>query len=134
MKTRVLMMGSSLAMGLAGLVASFAPAELLGALHVTTADPLPVLIQLLGALYVAFALANWTAKDSLIGGIYARPLALGNFVHFVVAALALGKFEFRTGFQGPLVAVFVVYTIFALAFGWLVFGRGAACQVNSPGS
>ncbi len=130
MNTRVLLVASSVVMGVTGLVASFAPAELLSALHVAPAEPLPVVVQLLGALYVAFALANWTAKDSLIGGIYARPLALGNFTHFVVAALALGKHELRAGFEGPLVAALVVYGIFALGFAWLVFGRGAACKVS----
>ena len=134
MNTRILMMASSVAMGLVGLAASFAPAELLGALHVTPTDPLPVFIQLLGALYVAFAMANWTAKDSLIGGIYARPLSLGNLVHFMVGALALGKHEAATGFHGPLVVVLAVYAIFAVGFGWLVFGRGAACAVNTPSS
>ncbi len=128
------MMASSVVMGLAGLAASFAPGELLGALHVTPTGPLPVLIQLLGALYVAFAMANWTAKDSLIGGIYARPLALGNLLHFMVGALALSKHEAAAGFQGPLVAALAVYVLFALGFGWLVFGRGAACTVNAPGS
>lgn len=134
MNTRILMIASSVAMGLVGLAASFAPAELLGVLHVTPTDPLPVFVQLLGALYMAFAMANWTAKDSLIGGIYARPLSLGNLVHFMVGALALGKHEAATGFQGPLIAVLAVYAIFAVGFGWLVFGRGAACAVNTPGS
>lgn len=124
-------MASSVVMGLAGLAASFAPAELLGVLKVAPAEPLPVVVQLMGALYVAFALANWTAKDSLIGGIYARPLALGNCVHFLVAALALGKHELRAGFHDPLFGVLVVYAIFALGFGWLVFGRGAACKVSA---
>lgn len=130
MNTRLLLMASSVVMGQVGAVASFAPAELLGALRVTPTEPLPVLIQLLGALYLAFAVANWTAKDSLIGGIYARPLALRNLVHFLVAALALGKYEMRAGWQGPLVAAMVVYASFALAFAWLLFGRGAACKVN----
>ena len=127
-------MASSGVMGAVGLAASFAPTELLSALHVIPTGPLPVLIQLMGALYLAFAMANWTAKDSLIGGIYARPLSLGNILHFMVGALALAKYEFAAGFHGPLVAALVVYAIFALGFGWLVFGSGAACKVNTPGS
>ena len=117
-------------MGAAGLATSFAPVEFLTVLKISPSEPLPVIVQVLGALYVAFALANWTAKDSLIGGIYARPLALGNCVHFVVAALALFKHELKSGFQGPLVAALAVYVLFALAFSWLVFGRGAACKTN----
>lgn len=130
MNTRLLMAASSVTMAVAGLAASFAPTELLTVLKVGVAAPLPVMIQLLGALYVAFAIANWTAKDSLIGGIYARPLALGNFLHFGAGALALAKHEWAAGYHDPLVSALVVYTLFALGFGWLIFGRGAACAMN----
>jgi hypothetical protein len=75
MKTNLLMVVSSILLGLAGIVALFAPQELLAALHVPVTHPLPVVIQLMGAFYVAFALTNWTAKDSIIGGIYARPIS-----------------------------------------------------------
>ena len=123
------MVTSSVALGLAGLAASFAPAELLRALAAPAPAPLPVLIQLLGGLYIAFAITNWTAKDNAIGGIYSRPLSLGNSVHFVTGALALGKQQFSQGVSLPLAVVLVAYTVFAVCFLWLVFGRGAACKV-----
>lgn len=126
MNTRTLMSSSSLVLGAAGLAASFAPAEVLAALDAPAARALPVFMQLLGALYLAFAMANWIAKDSLIGGIYARPLAIGNCIHFVIGALALLKFELANGIQAPLAAAAVVYLMFALAFGYLVFGRSPA--------
>ncbi|MEO6995959.1 MAG: hypothetical protein ABI273_20310, partial [Lacunisphaera sp.] len=72
------------------------------------------------------------AKDSLIGGIYARPLSVGNSLHFTAGALALFKYQLTTGFHGPLTVALVVYAIFALAFLSLVFGRGVACRVNPP--
>lgn len=122
------MTASSLALGLAGMAATFAPAELLRAAGSPAAEPLPVLIQLLGGMYVAFAIANWTAKDSLIGGIYARPLSLGNCVHFLTGALALAKQQLSHGVSLPLLAALAVYTVFAIGFGWLVFGRGTACK------
>lgn len=131
MNTKMLMVASSVALGLAGLAASFAPSELLRALGSgTTAEPLPVLIQLLGGMYVAFALVNWTAKDNAIGGIYSRPISLGNCVHFTMGSLALGKQQFSDGFSLPLMVVLLIYVVFALGFGWLVFGYGAACKVN----
>ena len=132
MNTKILMVTSSLALGLAGLAASFAPEELLRALRSPVAEPLPVLIQLLGGMYVAFAITNWTAKDNMIGGIYSRPLSLGNCVHFVVGSLALAKQQFSREMSTPLMAVLLVYTIFAICFAWLVFGSGAACKVNAP--
>jgi len=126
------MVTSSLALGLAGLVASFAPSELLRALRSPATEPLPVLIQLLGGMYVAFALTNWTAKDNMIGGIYSRPLSLGNCVHFVVGALALAKQQFSHEVSVPLMAALIVYTVFAICFAWLVFGHGAARKVTAP--
>ena len=132
MKTKLLMATSSLALGFAGIAASFAPSELLRALGSPAAEPLPVLIQLLGGMYVAFAITNWTAKDNIIGGIYARPISLGNCVHFIVGALALAKQQFSHGVSMPLIAVLVVYTIFAICFAGLVFGYGTACKVAAP--
>ena len=132
MNTKILMATSSLALGLAGLAASFAPSELLRALGSPVAAPLPVLIQLLGSMYVAFAITNWTAKDNMIGGIYSRPLSLGNCVHFVAGSLALAKQQFSSDMSMPLMAVLLVYTIFAICFAWLVFGYGAACKVKAP--
>lgn len=130
MNTKVLMVASSAVLAFVGLVASFAPDELLVALKASAGEPVPVLIQLLGATYLAFAITNWTAKENLIGGIYSRPLSLGNFLHFVVGALALVKYQAGHGFGGPLVVVLIGYACFAIAFGYLVFGRGTACKVN----
>ena len=121
MKTNLLMVVSSILLGLAGIIALFAPQELLAALHVPVTHPLPIVIQLMGALYVAFALTNWTAKDSIIGGIYARPISLGNFAHFTVGALVLAKFQLTDGAPALLFVVLIVYAVFALIFGWLVF-------------
>lgn len=129
MNTKILMVTSSLALGLAGIVASFAPSELLRALGSPAATPVPVLIQLLGGAYVAFAITNWTAKDNIIGGIYSRPLSLGNSVHFLTGSLALAKQQFSQGVSLPLVVVLIVYSILAICFLWLVFGQGAACKV-----
>jgi hypothetical protein len=126
--TRLIMVASSLFLGAAGIAASFAPAELLGALGAPRVDPMPVLVQLLGALYLGFAITNWTAKDSMIGGIFARPLSLGNFLHFAVGALALVKYAGARGAHGPMLLVLVGYGLLACAFGYLVFGRGMACR------
>jgi len=107
-------------MGLAGLACSFLPHELLQFFGVVPSGVLPVIVQLLGALYFSFAMVNWTARGSLIGGIYNRPVALGNLTHFVVGALALVK----TGLAGdaqPLTFVAIVYALFAIAFTLLFF-------------
>ena len=111
-----------MALGFAGIAASFAPEELLASVGAPAVQPLPVLIQLLGAMYVAFALTNWTAKDSIIGGIYARPVSIGNCVHFVTGALALAKQQTTHGPSTMLMVALAGYAVLALCFAWLVFG------------
>ena len=122
MTPRILMIASSVVLSAAGIVTSFAPAESLVALGVSPAAPMPVFVQLLGATYLAFALTNWTAKDNAIGGIYSRPISLGNSVHFTMGALALGKLGADPAGRPELYAAAVVYVMFAGAFLWLVFG------------
>jgi hypothetical protein len=126
--TKILMTASSLVLGVGGIAASFAPAELLASLGAPAVEPLPVLIQLLGAVYVGFALTNWTAKDNVIGGIYSRPIAIGNCVHFISGALALAKQQSAQGGNMLLMAALVPYAILAIAFTWLLFGSAPAQQ------
>jgi hypothetical protein len=121
MNTKLLMIVSSILLGLAGVVTLIAPQELLAALQVPVTPPLSVVIQLMGAFYFAFALTNWIAKDSVIGGIYAKPISLGNFAHFTVGALVLAKYQLSEEATAVHFAVLIAYAIFALIFGWLAF-------------
>jgi len=123
MNTKFLMTASALVLGIAGVAASFAPAELLAAWGSPATEQTVLLVQILGALYFSFALLNWTAKGVMIGGIYARPVSLANFFHFTVGALALAKQELSRNLGLPVVVALVVYAVFAVLFGALVFGR-----------
>lgn len=76
----------------------------------------------MGALSIALAVANWTAKDSRFGGVYNRPLALGNVAHWFVGALVLLRAQFDAGATLPLTAALLIYAVFAALFGWLIFG------------
>jgi hypothetical protein len=120
MNTKVLMSVSALIMGLTGIIMSFLPQEVLKYLTGSTGSGLdPLIIQLLGALYFAFGMVNWMAKGSLIGGIYARPIAIGNLTHFMIGALALLK-----GYSSAspaLIAATVVYIALAILFGIVFF-------------
>jgi hypothetical protein len=116
------MIVSAVMLGIAGIAAIFAPAELLSSIGLGDIAP-PVLVQLLGALYFAFAMTNWTAKDNAIGGIYSRPLALGNFAHFMIGTLVLVRPVIALP-RVPLILAFVIYLVFALLFGALLFGQG----------
>jgi Na+-driven multidrug efflux pump len=92
MNTKLLMTLSSLIMGVVGIILLFFPHELLN--YFTSGGEVilsALVLQILGALYFAFAMVNWTAKPNLIGGIYGRPISIGNLLHFSVGALALLK-------------------------------------------
>jgi len=115
------MTASSLVLGLAGIFALFAPESLLDIPGVPMANPVSVFIQLMGALYFSIALMNWTAKDSIIGGIYARPISLGSFAHFFSETLLLAKYVVSNGFNLTILLMLAVYAIFAFLFYWLVF-------------
>jgi hypothetical protein len=114
---------SAILMGVIGIACSFLPQEILQYFsRGSTTDLDPLIIQILGALYFASAMINWTAKANLIGGIYARPIAIGNFTHFAVGALALGKGYLNSHHHVILVPA-LMYGIFAVVFGIILFSH-----------
>lgn len=120
MPTRLLMMASAALLAAIGLAMSFMPQEVLG-LHGTVPDNATVLlVQMAGALYLGFAMLNWMAKGVLLGGIYARPLAAGNFLHFIMVAITLVKAAIAFG-AVPLMLSAAVFSAFAIGFGLVLF-------------
>jgi predicted DNA repair protein MutK len=123
MNTKILMASSALFMAALGLAATFLPQEIIASLGGGTVRTLPLLVQLLGALYLGFAMLNWMAKESLIGGIYSRPVSMGNFLHFAIAAIALAKGVAAGERAISILICTAIYAVFAVAFGAVIFGR-----------
>lgn len=120
MHTRILMIASAALMAIIGLAASFMPQELLG-VHGTVPDNATVLfVQMAGAVYLGFAALNWMARGILMGGIYARPVAIGNFLHFVMVAITLSKAAVAFGALELAISA-AVFSIFAIWFGLVLF-------------
>lgn len=128
-KTRILMMLSAGFLLACLFTLMLAPNASLAALGVNGGGSNVPLIQILNAALLGFALTNWMAKDNMIGGIYARPIAAGNFLHFGVGAMVLFKAIIPENPEPGLIAAAIGYGLFAITFGWLVFGQGAACAV-----
>jgi len=129
MNTKLLMTLSAIVMGVSGIILSFLPHEVLGYLNSTTVTNLDALtLQVLGALYFGFAMINWTAKANLIGGIYGRPVAIGNLTHFTIGALALTKGYFSS-LETIVLTLSIVYSVFAIIFA-LVFFRHPVTNRN----
>lgn len=121
MNSRYLMIASAAVLAALGLLLSFAPEETLAFMGQPTSGAVPVLLQLAGALYLGFALMNWTAKASVLGGIYGKAIVLGNFLHFAMGALALLKAAMDPGFGTINWVLTCIYAVIALLFGRMLF-------------
>lgn len=119
MNTKTLMAASAITMGVTGIILSFFPQEVLSCSSAAGANP--AIIQISGALFVGFAMLNWAAKANLIGGIYSRPVAIGNFTHFLIGSLALSKLVFNNITSTCTWIAAIVYSIFAVLFGYVLF-------------
>ena len=122
MRTIVLMSSSALFMGILGFAASFMPQETLARLGTIPNASSTLLVQVMGALYLGFAFLNWMARNVMIGGIYARPVALGNFFHFAVATAAAWKVIAAGAVASRILLVACcIYAVFAVWFAFVLF-------------
>ena len=120
MKTKPIMISSSIFLGILGISLTFIPDEIVSSLSVTS-NPISTLsLQLLGAIYLGFAMLNWMAKGTLIGGIYNKPIAIGNFMHFTIGGLALIKIITEINAHKEIIIFLTVfYVIFAVLFAYI---------------
>lgn len=105
---------------IAGAVLVFAPGESAAFLFAAEAGS-PIVFSLLGAALFAFGIVDWTARRSLLGGIYGRAVVLGNATHLVVGALALVRFVADGGRHPVLWGATAVYAVGAVFYGLLLF-------------
>lgn len=119
--TRFLMSASALVLALLGLLGSFMPEQVLDGMSAPASPILMLLIQVLGALYLGFAGLNWMVRDSLVGGIYSRPVVIGNLLHFLTAGLAMIKLLVRAPELQMLWPLALAYAVFAATFGIVLF-------------
>lgn len=120
MNTKVLMTASAVIFGIIGIALSFIPEEITTYLNIESNIISTLSFQLIGALYLGFSMMNWMAKSTTIGGIYNRPITIGNFMHFFVGALALIKMVSKVELhQEVIIGLIVVYSIFAISFAYI---------------
>ena len=113
---------SAVFMGAVGAALTFMPDVALGYLTLENSIFGMLLMQLLGALYFAFAMLNWMVKGSLIGGIYNRPVAIANFTHFLIGGLALlKKLIANPSLPIHFWMIGIAYTLLAVAFISVLF-------------
>lgn len=131
MNTKVLMRISALFLGVIGVVLSFMPDEIAQYLGVEQNVITITFMKLMGALYLGFAILNWMANGTLIGGIYNRPIAIGNLMHFGVGAISLVKVLSSSPTHSTVfILLTVVYSLLAIGFGY-VFRTNPSKPVHS---
>jgi drug/metabolite transporter (DMT)-like permease len=111
------MTASAAVLGIAGIVLIFLPQEFANLFNLAGTE---IILQVLGALYFGFAMLNWAARANLIGGIYSRPVAIGNLTHFAIGGLALVKLAFHHH-SPSYIWIAIVYSVFAILFGYVFY-------------
>ena len=120
MNTKLLMTTSAIFLAISGILLSFLPNEIANYLNIETNIITILFLNILSALYLGFGILNWMAKGTLIGGIYNKPIAIGNLMHFGVGAIALIKvissIQIHTGI---IIALTAIYLVFAILFAYV---------------
>jgi hypothetical protein len=132
MNTKLIMTLSAVFLGAIGISLTFLPTEISNLLGINSTGTIQLAFQILGALYFSFAILNWMAKGTIVGGIYNRPVSMANFTHFAIGALALIKGLMNLhGLPKMILILAFLYSVFALLFGILLFrqpGNNEASQ------
>ncbi|HLT28972.1 MAG TPA: hypothetical protein VK013_02955 [Myxococcaceae bacterium] len=128
--TATLMVSSAVFLLLCGAGATFLPAELLQALGTPATAGAVVLVQIGGAAVLGFAMLNWMSRGSVLGGIYGRPLIVGNLLHFGAGGIGAVKLLRVHDGLAPLWPVGIGYAIFGVAFAALMLWRPGAAKAG----
>ena len=122
MNTKTLMIISAIFLAVNGFGFTFFPNEIAGLLINDDNYIFILILQILGALYLGFSILNWMSKTNLIGGIYSKPLLIGNLLHFFTASMALIKLTSKVETNLQLIFSYtIIYSLFTLFFGYVFF-------------
>jgi hypothetical protein len=121
MHGRLILTLSALILFAVGGAALFAADEVARLFAAGASKGLAFAIQLTGCGLLGFAALNWMSRGNRIGGIYARPIGIGNLLLFTTAGLTIGKATLAGSLPVIVTAVGIIFAILAIAFAWLVF-------------
>jgi hypothetical protein len=132
MKTKIIMTSSAIFLGVIGILLSFLPSEIITYLGVEPTIITTLFLKILSALYLGFGILNWMAKGSIIGGIYNRPIVIGNLMHFGVGAIALIKIVSHIEIHSEIIiSLTLLYVIFTILFTY-IFKNNPATVKKQP--
>ena len=120
MNTKIVMTSSAIFLAVIGILLSFLPNEVMEYLNIESNTITILFLNLLSALYLGSGLLNWMAKGTLIGGIYNKPIAIGNLMYFGVGAIALVKVASSIQTHSEIIiSLTIVYVIFVILFAYV---------------
>ena len=129
MNTKILMTSSAIFLAIIGILFSFLPNEVMEYLNVEPNTITKIFLNILSALFLGFGILNWMAKGTLIGGIYNKPIVIGNLMHFGVGAIALIKVVFNNQTRPEIIiSLTAVYLVFAILFAYVFFVNPAKIE------
>jgi hypothetical protein len=119
---------SAALLGAVGGALLFAPLDTAPWLALGSARDNEATLQLLGSALFAFAMMDWQGRSAIYGGIYGRPIAMGNLFVAVFLALGLGQAQLARPLPSPVPTapgwiVSVLFVGLAVAFGGVLFNR-----------
>jgi len=118
---RLLLTASAIFLAILGLAGLFAPDEIESLLDRSAPPTLALALQLAAGGLLGFAMLNWMSRRNRIGGIYGRPLGVGNLLLFAVGASSLGKAAVAGTAPAATIPLTALFALLAAAFAWLVF-------------
>lgn len=121
MSSRTILTITSILLFATGGLAVFAADEVAGLMELEVSFETRIFAEFAGIGMLALAVQNWMSRARPIGGVYARPLGLGNLLFFSTSALTLGRYLAAETLPREMIAVCGVFALLALAFAWLVF-------------
>lgn len=76
--------------------------------------------QLVASGWFAVAMLNWMSRNTVLGGIFGRPLVLTNLTVYVVTATTLWKAGASTASATAMLVASATAAVMAIAYGWLM--------------
>lgn len=105
--------------------------EITGLLFASTNPTSILFLQKLGPLYLGFGMLNWMTKNNLIGGIYSKPLVIGNLAQFLMTTITLIKIIVTYSNRKFIIilSLTIVYAMFTAGFRY-VFNKNPNKSFN----
>lgn len=123
MNTKLIMTVTAILFAAIGITLTFAPDYVMTLMGIAPNKGIELILQLLGGAYYGFAMLNWMAKGAIIGGIYNKPIAIANFVQFLIAGMALTRASFSNNGLPKIVGVLGgFYIVCAITF-WVMMSK-----------